>query len=91
MSRPSGLALLLVVVGTESWFHSGGTSSRTRYQYIAPIPGQSAHSLSFFIPGMMADGAGRLVEELTNFNGSTPGTVPSFYDGQNAIETRTGA
>jgi RHS repeat-associated protein len=37
------------------------------------------------------DGAGRLVEELTNFTGSVPGTVTySFYDGQNAIETRQG-
>jgi RHS repeat-associated protein len=37
------------------------------------------------------DGTGRLVEELSNFSGSTPGTVTySFYDGQNAIETRTG-
>jgi RHS repeat-associated protein len=36
------------------------------------------------------DGSGRLVEELTNFSGTTPGTVTySFYDGQNAIETRT--
>jgi RHS repeat-associated protein len=38
------------------------------------------------------DGTGRLVEELTNFSGSAPGAVTySFYDGQNAIETRTGA
>jgi RHS repeat-associated protein len=37
------------------------------------------------------DGTGRLVEELSDFSGSTPGTVTySFYDGQNAIETRTG-
>ncbi len=37
------------------------------------------------------DGTGRLVEELSNFSGSTPGTVTySFYDGQNAIETRQG-
>ncbi len=37
------------------------------------------------------DGTGRLVEELSNFTGTTPGTVTySFYDGQNAVETRTG-
>jgi YD repeat-containing protein len=37
------------------------------------------------------DGSGRLVEELSDFSGSTPGTVTySFYDGQNATETRTG-
>jgi RHS repeat-associated protein len=37
------------------------------------------------------DGTGRLVEELSDFSGSLPGTVTySFYDGQNAIETRTG-
>jgi RHS repeat-associated protein len=38
------------------------------------------------------DGSGRLVEELSDFSGTTPGTVTySFYDGQNAIETSTGA
>jgi RHS repeat-associated protein len=38
------------------------------------------------------DGSGRLIEELSDFSGTTPGTVTySFYDGQNAIETRTGA
>jgi YD repeat-containing protein len=37
------------------------------------------------------DGSGRLVEELSNFTGTTPGTVTySFYDGENAIETRQG-
>ncbi len=38
------------------------------------------------------DGSGRRVMEFTNFTGSTPGAVTYyFFDGQNAIETRTGS
>jgi len=36
-SVPALRSCLVVVDGTESWFHSGNTSSRTRYGHIVPI------------------------------------------------------
>jgi RHS repeat-associated protein len=52
---------------------------------------QVADSSGNIIAQYQYDGSGRLVEELSNFTGTTPGTVTySFYDGQNAIETRQG-
>jgi len=50
-SVPALRSCLLVVDGTNSWFHSGNTSSRTRCSSIVPVPRRSAARFSFFIPG----------------------------------------
>ncbi len=70
-SAPALRSCHFVLVGTNAWFHSGNTLSRTRYLSHIPVSAQSATLLSSFIPGTTVQ-TGAVLEVQNNVTVAEP-------------------